>query len=61
MAKYKLKSRTHRKSLSVILRGFFVCVYFLGSIYKKSDALMHHFFEVPGGFEPPYMVLQTTD
>jgi hypothetical protein len=23
--------------------------------------LLRGFFEVPGGFEPPYMVLQTTD
>ena len=56
------ETRTHRKSLSVILRGFFVCVYFLGSIYKKSDAFTCITSEeVPGGFEPPYMVLQTTD
>ena len=40
---------------------FFLFVVFSKYIYKKSDASMHHFFEVPGGFEPPYMVLQTTD
>ena len=32
------------------------------SIYtKKVSVETLTFFEVPGGFEPPYMVLQTTD
>ena len=32
-----------------------------GSHTKKASQIWKAFFEVPGGFEPPYTVLQTAD